>query len=61
MIMLCSLSLNIFQDLMQFVENSKKALDAMEHRNEMKQNESKHMLVQERRNSDGSIAMVDVD
>ena len=45
-----------------FVENSGKALEAMEKRNEVKQNESKHMMVQERRHSDtDSIAMVDVD
>ena len=50
-----------FQDLMQFVENSKKALDALEHKDEIKQNENKHMMVQERRRSDDSIAMIDVD
>ena len=46
---------------MQFVENSKKALDALDHKNDMKKNESKAMLVQERRYSDDSIAMIDVD
>lgn len=46
---------------MQFVENSKKALDALEHKDEIKQNENKHMMVQERRRSDDSIAMIDVD
>jgi len=49
------------RDLMQFVENSKKALDALDHKNDMKKNESKAMLVQERRYSDDSIAMIDVD
>ena len=49
------------KDLMHFVENSGKALEAMDKRNEVKQNEAKHMMVQERRYSDDSIAMVDVD
>ena len=46
---------------MQFVENSKKALDALDQKKEMKQNEDKHMMVQERRHSDDDIALVDVD
>ena len=49
------------KDLMHFVENSGKALEAMDKRNEVKQNEAKHMMVQERRYSEDSIAMVDVD
>ena len=49
------------RELMQFVENSKKALDALDQKKEMKQNEDKHMMVQERRHSDDDIALVDVD
>ena len=50
------------RDLMQFVENSKKALDALDHKHDFKQNEDKHqMMVRERKYSDGSIAMIDVD
>ena len=50
------------RDLMQFVENSKKALDALDNKHDFKQNEDKHqMMVRERKYSDGSIAMIDVD